>query len=262
MIPNRVKKMLHEGKVVVGGCVLAMRNPAIARIFASAGFDFIYIEMEHGSFSMESVADIMLAARGANIVPLVGPSTIEAYMISRALDAGAMGIIAPHVETREEVELIIKATKYPPMGERGLATRGGHLDYQKGHTAQDIIQTMNQETLVVLKVESGQAIDRLEELITVPGVDAAFIGPGDLSMSLGYPGQASHPKVVEYFEKVIETCNRHDKVFPGLHVGNIDSAKAWIDKGMKLLAYNTEVGILEDTASQVMSDIKSHLASS
>ena len=123
--------------------------------------------MEHGSFSMESVADILVAARGADIIPLVGPSTIEAYMISRALDAGAMGVIAPHVETREEVELIVQATKYPPLGERGLATRGGHLDYRKGYAAQDIIQTINRETLIVLKVESGQAIDRLEELITV-----------------------------------------------------------------------------------------------
>jgi 2-keto-3-deoxy-L-rhamnonate aldolase RhmA len=260
VLSNPVKKALHEGKVVVGGCVLAMRNPAIARIFASAGFEFIYIEMEHGSFSMESVADIMVAARGAHIVPLVGPSTIEAYMISRALDAGAMGVIVPHVETREEVELTVQATKYPPLGERGLATRGGHLDYRKGYTAQDIIQKINQETLIVLKVESGQAIDRLEELIAVPGVDAAFVGPGDLSMSLGYPGQASHPTVVEYIEKVIEVCKGQEGVFPGLHVGSIASAKAWIDKGMKLLAYSTEVGILEDSATQIMTDVGGYLS--
>jgi 2-keto-3-deoxy-L-rhamnonate aldolase RhmA len=254
---NRIKAALTRGEVMVGACVMYERNPVIAQIYAASGLDFMYVDMEHSSISMEHVADMVLAAKAAGIVPLIGPTAIESYHLTRPLDSGAMGVIVPHVDTREQVECIVRHVKYPPQGQRGLNSRGPHTDFDAMIPAAEVMRFLNAETLVVLKIESVEAIDHLEDLLSVPGVDACMVGPGDLSVSVGVPGQYQHPKEQAHIETLVQKC-RKCGVASGIHLGDVAWAKHWMDRGMTFIAYSSESGILQQALSGIVSDLRTH----
>ena len=150
---NNVKHALNSGKVQIGTWITTLRTPQIAQMFATAGFDFIYIDMEHSAFSIETVGDLCYAALAANLVPIVRPPAKEPHLLSRPLDAGAMGLLIPHVDTKEEAEAVISAIKYPPMGQRGMNLRGVHTGFDKG-SGEAYVRSTNAETLLIVQIES------------------------------------------------------------------------------------------------------------
>ena len=185
---NRMKKALREGKVVFGPMVSEIRSPGIAVLFAQAGFDFFFIDMEHSCFSYETVSDMIMAARAADIPTIVRPSTRTSHEnLSRPLDSGASGLLVPQIQTRQDVENVVKWCRYQPVGERGMALSRQHTFFQSGNTIETMGQ-LNEEILIALQIEHKDAIERLPELLSIPGIDAAFVGPADLSASLGKPG--------------------------------------------------------------------------
>jgi 2-keto-3-deoxy-L-rhamnonate aldolase RhmA len=254
MRPNKVKRALYKGEVQVGTWVNTFQVPQLMQILATSGFDYVYIDMEHSRFSIETVGDLCFAALSVGSVPIVRPSGKDAHLLSRPLDSGAMGLLIPHVDTRQEAEAVIAATKYPPIGERGMNLQGPHTQWGKVPGDQ-YVKATNEETLLICQIESDRGIQNLDEILSVPGIDGAVIGRGDLSADLGLHGQTTHPEVTKRVEIMIAACQRHGKI-PGLLVQDVASAKEWIAKGLKLVTYANEVSILMNAATKAIGEIR------
>ena len=249
MKPNSLRTRLLAGQPIVGTMIQEISTPFIVHAFGNAGFDFVYVDMEHGRFSLETAAGLIQTIRLTDMVPLVRVPDNQYHLIARVLDAGARGVMIPRVETREQAEKAVQAVRYPPLGQRGLAVARGHNDYKR----QDSIvfsQEANRENLVIVQIESKQAVECVDEIVSVPGVDIALIGPGDLSQSLGITLKMDHPDMVAAIEKVIAACKRHD-VIVGLHVGDLKAIKYWSQNGILLLSGSSDLDILLDGSIQL-----------
>ncbi|MDK2897663.1 MAG: 4-hydroxy-2-oxoheptanedioate aldolase [Candidatus Atribacteria bacterium] len=258
MFTNKTKKLLREGKSVLGTMVSEVRSPGIAVMLATAGFDFFVIDTEHSPFTLETVQNMVLAARGARITPIVRvPTRFGHHNLSRPLDCGAEGLLVPQVETREQVKAIVEATRYHPLGKRGMALRRTHNNFARGNPT-EITQKNNEETLIILQIESKLAIDNLEDLLSVPGIDAALIGPNDLSQSLGVPGNTAHPLVQEYIGKMVKKCQKAG-IPAGIHPGNPESLRPWIEKGMRLLMCSNDINLIVDGGTKIVEQLRQQL---
>ena len=209
----------------------------------------MYIDMEHSPLNMETVADMIFRLVGiATIVRTPGP---DGVLCPGRWTAALMGCLFPR-RTREQVEQIVEWTS---ISHRlaGMSLRRAHSRYGKVK-AQEYCSEANESTVVVIQIESKKAIDDLEQLVSVQGVDAAFIGPADLSQTYGLPGQANDPKILADLERFIKVCQDHN-VVPGIHVYDQESFKKWYP-GMRLFAYRNDISMLADTAAQCAADIQ------
>jgi 4-hydroxy-2-oxoheptanedioate aldolase len=255
MRPNKVKRALMNGEVQVGTWVNVLRTPQITQMLATAGFDFMYIDMEHSSLSIETVGDLCYAALAAGLVPIVRPSGKDPHLLTRPLDNGAMGLLIPHVDTGAEAEAVVTAIHFPPLGERGMNLMGVHTGYGRAD-GDAYVKATHAETLLLVQIESDRGIGNLDEILKVDGVDGAVIGRADLSTDLGLPGQTNHPEVVRRVEMMIAACQRRGKI-PGLLVQDVASAKEWIAKGIRLVPYANEVSLLINAAARAIGEIRS-----
>ena len=255
---NRVKKALKEGKIVFGPMISEIRTPGIAVLFAQAGFDLFFIDMEHSCFTTETMSDLILAARAAGISPIVRPASRKSSeYLSRPLDSGAEGLLIPQIQNREDVENVVKWCRYSPVGERGMALSRQHTFFEGGSAA-ETTKALNDEILLALQIEHREAIERLPELLSIPGIDAAFVGPGDLSASLGKPGQANAAEVIEAGHRVIEVC-RETGVIPGIHTDSVKTAKYWIGEGMKLVGFYTDIKLILEICKNSVKELRGYL---
>ncbi|MFQ6015665.1 MAG: HpcH/HpaI aldolase/citrate lyase family protein [Anaerolineae bacterium] len=254
-LENKVKRALDRGEAVIGSMATEMRSPAIAQILAAAGFDFIIIDMEHGTYNLETVAGIIRVARLCGICPIVRVPDPLYHLMSAPLDAGAQGLMIPRVESREVVEGIVQSVKYPPQGLRGCSTVRGHTDYRSVEV-KEFLQFANEETLLVIQIERRRAVEEIEALLSVEGVDVALIGPRDLSISLGVPGESKHPIMMESTQKVVDTCRKYG-VTSAIHTGDLEILKYWRDRGMRFLSYSSEVAMISSMGSQAVAELRS-----
>jgi 2-keto-3-deoxy-L-rhamnonate aldolase RhmA len=253
---NKMKKALKEGRVVFGPMVSEIRSPGIAVLFAQAGFDFFFIDMEHSCFSYETVSDMIMAARAADIPTIVRPSTRTSHEnLSRPLDSGAAGLLIPQIQTRQDVENVVKWCRYQPVGERGMALARQHTFFQGGNTVETMAQ-LNEEVLIALQIEHREAIERLPELLSIPGIDVAFVGPADLSASLGKPGETNDPDVEKAIHRVIEVSEENG-VIPGIHTGSVEKARYWIDQGMKMIGFCTDIKLILQICKDSVKQLRS-----
>jgi 2-dehydro-3-deoxyglucarate aldolase/4-hydroxy-2-oxoheptanedioate aldolase len=252
---NTVKKALKEGKLQVGCSLSQIRSTEVPMILARAGFDWTFLDGEHGRAGVETLADLSRACTSAGVCPIVRVADIQYALIARSLDCGAQGILFPRVETRELLERAVSFVKFPPVGQRGFGMGPAHIEWERASIPQ-MIAHFNENTMVVLQIESQLAVDRRDDLLSVPGVDAVMIGPADLSVSLGVPGEFEHPRMVEAIEKVRDSCLRHG-VAPGIHCRSAALAKQWIQNGMKFVSTGSESSFLFEKASEVASALKS-----
>src|SRR6266403_3835117 len=245
---NTVKKALAEGKLQLGTGFGTFRSQDVCRIFADAGFQWAFIDTEPGSFDVETVQDICRISVLVGLSPIVRVAELQYSLVSRALDSGAEGIIFPRVESAELLAKAISWVKFPPLGVRGY----GLTPLQAGHekmTIPEIIEHKNANTMVVLQIETQRAVDARDELLSVPGIDAVMVGPVDLSISLGVPGDFQHPKMVEAMEQIRDSCIAHG-VVPGTQTRTLALAKFWKERGMLFLGCGSETGFLWEKASE------------
>jgi 2-keto-3-deoxy-L-rhamnonate aldolase RhmA len=211
VLRNHVKEKLARGEVVASMTVRLVRGVEIARIARTAGFDTLYVDMEHSSFSLETTSQICIAALEVGITPLVRVPGLNE--VSRVLDAGALGVIAPHVQSADEARAYVKAAKFPPLGERSAAGPLPHLQYRSFLPAQ-ADAALNDATTIIVQFESEQALAQADEIAAVDGVDLVMIGSNDLLADWGLTGQYEHPRLREAYAKTIAACRNHGK-----HVG-------------------------------------------
>lgn len=255
MRTNHVKKALENGETVFGTMVVESRSPSMAQLFATAGFDFMFIDTEHSSYGIETVADMIWASKASDICPIVRVTELDYPFIARTLDLGAGGLMVPRRKTPEEAKEMVQYAKYPPMGERGLSTSpGGHTDF-KTYDLPEFMEGSNDNTLLVFQVETAEAIENIEDIVAVPGIDVAMIGPNDLSKSLGVVGELDHPKVQNAIDKVIDACEKHD-VAAGLHSGNIEMLQDVMERGMRFITWTTDARILVNSSRDALSKLK------
>jgi 4-hydroxy-2-oxoheptanedioate aldolase len=255
MRENRVKRILQAGGTVVGTMISEVRGPGVMRMLGTAGLDFVYIDLEHSTYSLETVGDLILAAQATDLMTFVRvPGYENRCALSRPLDAGADGLLCPQTESVEQVEFIIRETKYYPLGQRGAALRRGHSAFAPVKFA-EYAPHANAETMIILQIESERGVRDSELLMAVEGVDAAFIGPADLSQSYGIPGQTKDPRIVEAIHRVLEGCRKQGKAC-GLHLYNMDDVRYWTEAGMRLICYNSDIAMITDTATKFAAEIR------
>ena len=220
----------------------------IVRIAKTAGFDAIYVDLEHSSFSIETTCQISVMALEAGLPALVRVPTPD--YIQRVLDGGALGVIAPGVRSADQARDVVAAAKYPPLGERGMSTGLVHLGFRSMPPA-EALPKMNQATMVIVQLESAAGLAAIEEIVAVKGVDMVLIGTNDFLADLGHPGQYDHPKVREAYERTIAACRKHGK---HAGVGGLSSrpdlVRQYVAMGARFVSTGTDLAFLLGAATE------------
>lgn len=237
MLHNPVKERLAKGEIVKG-CFLRHHAPQLAEWLTLSGWDFVLFDAEHGTLSPAQVEDLSRAVEVRGGTPFVRATTNSAPVILRFLDAGPVGIHVPWVNSGAEAEAVVQAVKYVPEGIRGLAgTRAS--DFGITEPLGDYIARANRETLIVVHIETRDAVERIDEIAAVPGIDVLFIGPTDLSHSLGLAGQLDHPEVIAAMDHIAARTLAAGKAL-GLLAATKARAEQWAEKGATYLCANLE----------------------
>ena len=213
-VPNHALRQLRAGKLAIGMGVHQARTVAIAQIAKTAGFDWMFIDCEHSSMDLDTAAQISTAALAVGVTPVVRVAGFEHWLASRVLDNGAQGIVFPHVENRTVAQRCANVCRFPPVGKRSMGGGLAQVGY-KSMPIGDVARVVNEETLVVVMIESPAGVANCDEIASTPGIDALLIGTNDLCFEMGIPGQFNDPKVAEAYKKVIAACRKHGK-FPGM----------------------------------------------
>ncbi len=251
---NSVKQALREGRLQLGTGFAQLRSQDVVRILAAAGFDWAFLDAEHGGFDQETLQDLCRIAARCGLSPIVRVADLQYSLIARALDCGAEGVIFPRVEDPALLERAVSWTKFPPAGVRGMGLTPLHVDFEPVSIAQ-IMEHMNREQMVVLQIETVKAVEARDELLSVPRIDAVMIGPVDLSISLGVPGDFEHPKMIETVEKIVASCKAHG-VAPGAQARNVGLAKRWREMGMTFIGCSSETQMLFESARSIATQVK------
>ncbi len=213
-IRNVAREKLEEGKLSLGVGVRLTRSVEIGKAMAVAGFDWLFLDMEHGVMSLDACAQISVAAQDAGIAPIARVPNGEYAIATRALDNGALGIVMPHVDTAEEAREVVSKLKYPPVGHRSMGGIGPHYGLRSASTG-EAAKALNAANLTVVMLETPTAIANAEAIAAVPGVDVLLIGSNDLCAEMGIHGDFGNERVAEAYRAMIAACRKHGK-FPGM----------------------------------------------
>ena len=254
MKENLCLKALRAGQVQYGCGYGQLRQTEVINALAKAGFNWAFIDMEHGAFDFETIQDLCRMARLVGLSPVVRVAEMQYALVARALDCGAEGIMLPRVEDPRQLEEAISWTKYPPMGIRGYGLTPTNLDYE-AVTIPQAIDHVNRNIMVAFQIETAAGVERRDELISVPGVDVLMVGPADLSISLGVPGDFMNPKQVEAMTQIRDTCHKY-KVIPGTQTRTTQLARFWKENGMLFLGCSNETSMLYERATEIIKDLK------
>src|SRR5262249_22935845 len=252
MARNTVKEKLARDEVVASMTVRLVRTIEIARIAPTArpgGFDPLYVDLEHSSFSLETCGQICMAALEAGIAPFVRVPANTPDYISPVLDGGALGVIAPHIRSAQDARAVVKAAKFPPLGERSSAGGLPHLHF-RSFPAAEADAALNDATMVIVQSESAGALAQADEIIAVDGDDMVLIGLNDLLGDLGIPGEYDHPRVREIYAQTIAACRKRSK---HCGVGGLatrpDLAAEFVKMGARYVSTGTDLAFLADACT-------------
>jgi 4-hydroxy-2-oxoheptanedioate aldolase len=244
IIRNNVKDKLARDEVVASMTVRLVRTIEIARIARTAGFDTLYVDLEHSSFSLETCSQICVAALEAGIAPFVRVPANTPDYIARVLEGGALGVIAPHVHSAGEAREVVKAAKFAPLGDRSNAGGLPHLHF-RSFPAAEAYAALNDATMIIVQFESAAALAKTDEIVAVDGVDMVLLGINDLLADLGTPGEYDHPRVREAYASTIAACRRHGK---HCGVGGLstrpDLVAEFVKMGARYVSTGTDLGFL------------------
>jgi 2-dehydro-3-deoxyglucarate aldolase len=245
-----LKDALHDGKALIG-TLLTVASPEVAEALALAGFEWIFIDLEHGSLSIQDAQRAVQAVADRSYTLVRVPDGTPEN-IKRVLDTGCSGIIVPMVSSEEYARRIVSLSRYPPMGERsvGLGRAQGY-----GLRFAEYLAVANGQTTVVVQIEHRDAIANVEQIVSVPGIDVAFVGPYDLSNSMGLVGQVGHVDVVAAIDKVRATCSRVNRPM-GIYCATAEQARNEIKAGVRLVAVGTDIMHMANSARSTLEALR------
>jgi len=247
---NALKKMLKEGKVALGATI-TIGHPYVAEVLGRVGYDWIMIDTEHAPLEPDNVQNLLQAMSASKSVPVVRVAWNDMVRIKRLLDVGAYGVVVPWVNTKEEAEYAVRAMRYPPQGVRGFGPRrAGILD-------PDYVDTANDELFLGVQIETQKAVDNIDEILSVKGIDAAIVGPADLSLNLGVLYKYDDKKFVNAIEKIVKACKRHNVVAGMLAVDDIGKRAK---QGFTLLNKTGDFGLLINGATKSLAESRQAMA--
>ncbi len=248
-LKNPVKEKLKTGKPSVGTWV-TIGHPDVPERLAALGFDWIIFDTEHSPMDVPSIQTLMQAmSYTRECVPFIRVAWNDMVLVKRALDIGAYGLVIPWVNTREEALNAVRYCRYPPEGVRGFGPRRAAM------FDPDYVKTANDEILLVVQIETEKALSNLDEILSVEGIDACFIGPYDLSMSLGAFTQWNNPKFMDAVDKVLKTSLKWG-VAPGMHCDNEDIVNEAITRGFRFCALSGDEGFLRRGALEAIKKVE------
>ena len=240
---NKAKARLKNGELAIGCGIRLVRNVDIIKIMKAAGFDWMFIDCEHGSTSIETACELSVAAQDSGVAPIVRVPYGQLTMATRVLDGGAMGIVIPHVDTPEEAREIADKLRYPPRGHRSVGGADAQFDYTPPPLG-EMTKAIDEQMLLTVMIETPKAVENAEAIAAVPGIDCLLVGSSDLSMELGIPGDRGHAKIQESVDKVVAACRKHGK-WPGMGGAYSDDLlKMYIGKGMKLILSGNDMPLM------------------
>ena len=243
MRENPVRAKLAKGGTALGHMAFELFTPGLAQILANAGAEFVILDTEHSGVGIETIKRQAAFARGTGLVPMVRVAGAHYHLIAPMLDAGAMGIMVPMVETAEQAAEIAAWCRYRPEGRRGLAFAIAHDDYRGGdHVA--AIKTANARTLTIALIETASGIDNVDAIMATPGIDVGWIGHYDLTNSLGIDGEFDHPRYKAAVQALLRACKQHGKA-AGFLAGDVETGRRYLDLGIRILCYGTDVAVYQ-----------------
>jgi 4-hydroxy-2-oxoheptanedioate aldolase len=255
---NAAVERLKAGELAVGIILRQARTVDIAPVMKACGYDWLFLDLEHNSMDLDTAVQISVAALGAGIAPIARVPARQLWLATRILDGGGLGIVVPHVDTPEEAKSVAAALRYPPLGHRSVAGGLPHFGYEKLGLA-ETCAAINAATLVVVMLETPQAIANADAIAAVPGIDALLVGTNDLAMELGIPGGFGDERIVAAYQAVIDACRKHGK---HAGVGGIaDDAllRKYIQMGVKLVLPGSDLAFLQMAATERAATMRSFL---
>jgi 2-keto-3-deoxy-L-rhamnonate aldolase RhmA len=256
VVRNSVKEKLQRGEAVASIAVRLVPTVEVVRIAKTAGFDSLYIDLEHSSFSIETASQLCIMALEAGLPAFVRVPANTPDYLSRVLDGGALGVIAPGVRSAAEARAVVAAAKYPPLGERGLSGALPQLGFRSVPAAQ-ALPALNAATMVIVQFESAASLAAMDEIVAVEGVDMVMIGSNDLLADLGHPGEYDHPRLADAYQRTIAACAKRGK-----HVGigglasRPDLVEKFVKMGARYVSTGTDLGFLMAEAQRRARQVK------
>ena len=257
MRKNKIKQMWENDEAVVNGWI-HLGSPYGAELMAHAGFDSLTVDMQHGPQDFGTAVQLLQAISTTDVVPTVRVPWNEPSLPQRLLDAGAYGLICPMVNTREECEQFVAACRYYPDGFRSSGVNRGRL-----YGGADYMAQANKEIMVMVMIETAQAIENCEDIVSVPGLDGVYVGPSDLSLTMfgleRMSGDNEEPEFHEAMDKLLAACKANG-VYAGIHCGQPAYAKRMIDKGFRFVTLQGDSGFLRSKAAEVVSEMRAEMS--
>lgn len=252
MTTNRLKDKLLAGQPAFGVSVM-FPSPQVVEMVGKLGFDWVLFDCEHGSVSLEAIEFMAMAAEATGITPIARPIRNDPHSILQVMDRGVMGVQVPHVITADDAKRAVEAVKYYPQGSRGLAAGSRPANYGFGLSMSDYAAQANDQTLVCIQIEDAEALPNLDEILKVEGVDVFFVGPSDLSQSMGFPGRADAPEVREAMDTAFAKTVAAGKA-PG-SAGNASATQNYLSKGV-LYLYTHLTTLLGNASADFLGEVK------
>ena len=246
---NPLRKHLSSGKIAIGAGVYFSRTIGIAQLMRTCGYDWLFVDLEHSALSIETASELTMASVSAGIPALVRVSAGAYSAATRLLDYGAWGVVLPHIETADDARDAVNHLKFPPMGARSAGHSCPQLKFEATHLT-DIMETMNEQIIIVAMIESATAVANASEIIAVPGIDALLVGASDLSIAMGIPGQRMHPSLRVACQQVVQACISRSKWSGIAGIYTEELLRAYIPLGMNIILGGTDLSFLTESAKQ------------
>jgi len=251
---SELKHKLKDGDKVLGTMITIFTNPDLIKMLQTCGYDFCIIDCEHGYFTFSEVEHMICVARAIELPVMVRIAEIRRELVLKFMEMGANGLLLPNTETKEQAELLVKYSKYAPLGERGVSLSRPHTDF-KPVKGREYMDQANNDTMLLCQIESQKGVKNVKEIINVPGIDVAFVGPNDMSQDFGILGQYDNPLLVDAFNKILAAAQQAGKV-AGIHFGKKEPLVKWINQGYLLNMCGSDVSSLMQGAKANLSYIK------
>jgi 2-keto-3-deoxy-L-rhamnonate aldolase RhmA len=248
-VRNPAREKLEQGQLSLGVGIRMTRSVEIGKAMAVAGFDWLFLDMEHGVMSLDACAQIATAALDAGIAPIARVPSGQYSIATRALDNGCLGIVMPHVDTADGAREVVSRLKYPPVGHRSMGGIGPHYSLRSASTG-EAAKALNASNLTVVMLETPTAIANADAIAAVPGVDVLLIGTNDLCAEMGIHGDFGHERVAEAYRAMIAACRNHGK-FPGMAgIYNEAIMPRYIEMGARFILSGQDAAFLMAGAAQ------------